>query len=115
MSFAVRDDGQGWRAVNVEEDLLPGEYFSEQAPLETVFPPSSIDEVLGRRDQLLAMAANRMGPLQDAIDTDIANAGEVEQLKLWKLYRVALNRLQQQPGFPSDVDWPQPPDQIPSQ
>ncbi|WP_224795477.1 phage tail assembly chaperone [Pseudomonas fluorescens] len=31
------------------------------------------------------------------------------RLKRWKQYRVALNRIEQQMGFPVTVDWPTAP------
>lgn len=48
-------------------------------------------------------------PLQDAVDVDDATADEDALLKLWKKYRVALNRLPDQEGYPSQIDWPAPP------
>lgn len=32
MSYAVRNDGLGWRAVASENDVMEGEYFSHQQP-----------------------------------------------------------------------------------
>ncbi|VVO55170.1 hypothetical protein PS870_00498 [Pseudomonas fluorescens] len=43
---------------------------------------------------------------QDAIDLGDASDSDVASLKLWKQYRVALNRIEQQVGFPVTVDWP---------
>lgn len=42
-----------------------------------------------KRDRFLVVAANRMGPLQDAIDEDAATTNEVARLKQWKQYRIA--------------------------
>ncbi|KQW12004.1 phage tail protein [Pseudomonas sp. Root401] len=61
---------------------------------------------LVRRDERLAQAALRIAPLQDAVDTDQAFKAEVQQLRLWKNYRVDLNRIDQQDGFPTSVAWP---------
>ncbi|WP_448632806.1 MULTISPECIES: tail fiber assembly protein [Pseudomonas fluorescens group] len=61
---------------------------------------------LVRRDELLARAALRIAPLQDAVDTDQASEAEIQLLKLWKNYRVDLNRIDQQDGFPTSVAWP---------
>lgn len=33
MSYAIRKDGQGWRAVNSKEDCTKDEIFSETQPL----------------------------------------------------------------------------------
>lgn len=56
-----------------------------------------------------AAADSAMAPLQDAMDIDDATDAEVAALKAWKKYRVALNRLPEQPGYPIDIDWPAPP------
>ncbi|MBO1539589.1 tail fiber assembly protein [Pseudomonas sp. OA65] len=61
---------------------------------------------LVRRDERLARAALRIAPLQDAVDTDQAYEAEVQLLRLWKNYRVELNRIDQQDGFPTSVAWP---------
>ena len=56
-----------------------------------------------------AAADSAIAPLQDAVDIDDATDAEVLSLKAWKKYRVALNRLPDQPGYPTDIDWPAPP------
>lgn len=56
-----------------------------------------------------AAADSAIAPLQDAMDIDDATDAEVLALKAWKKYRVALNRLPEQPGYPTDMDWPAPP------
>lgn len=58
---------------------------------------------------LRADADSAIAPLQDAVDIDDATDAEVAALKAWKKYRVALNRLPEQPGYPADIDWPAPP------
>lgn len=55
-----------------------------------------------------AAADSAIAPLQDAVDLDDATEAEVAALKAWKKYRVALNRLPEQPGYPTDIDWPAP-------
>lgn len=61
---------------------------------------------LDTRDGLLRDATTRIAPLQDAVDLGDATAGEEIELKAWKRYRVDLNRIQLQPGFPASIDWP---------
>ncbi|WP_426235724.1 tail fiber assembly protein [Pseudomonas sp. TWP3-2] len=63
-------------------------------------------EVLTRRDALLRDAVLRIAPLQYA--EDIGDASHEEQLQLleWKLYSVELNRVEKQPGFPGELNWP---------
>jgi len=62
-----------------------------------------------KRDDLLSVAALRIAPLQDAVDLDAATDADTTNLKLWKQYRVAVNRVSEQPGFPATIDWPAPP------
>jgi hypothetical protein len=62
-------------------------------------------DTAGRR----AGADLAIAPLQDAVDLDEATHDEAALLKEWKRYRVALNRLPDQPGYPAEIDWPAPP------
>ncbi|TBV12809.1 phage tail protein [Stutzerimonas kirkiae] len=59
-----------------------------------------------RRDVLLTEAATRIAPLQDAVDLGDASSDEEAALLSWKRYRVALNRLAQQEGYPARIEWP---------
>jgi len=61
-----------------------------------------IAEIAMRR----AAADKAIAPLQDAVDIDEATDAEVALLKAWKKYRVALNRLPDQAGYPATIDWP---------
>lgn len=101
--------------VSVPDDVTvsPGDSFDGTTfgppPLPPVPPPPTAAEVLVQRDALLALATVRIAPLQDAVDLDEATSAEVAALKVWKQYRVLLNRIEQQPGFPATVDWPKAP------
>ena len=59
--------------------------------------------------RLRAVADSAIAPLQDAVDLDEATEAEAALLKEWKRYRVALNRLPDQPGYPNEITWPAPP------
>lgn len=81
---------------------------------EPVIPPAPTPEALaaqamGQRDYLLSVAAIRIAPLQDSVDLGDETAEDSENLILWKQYRVALNRIEQQAGFPQVINWPQVP------
>lgn len=65
--------------------------------------------VLSERDARLAQAAIRVAPLQDALDVEGSASGAEPLLSSWKRYRVALNRIEQAPGFPNSFVWPEPP------
>ncbi|WJN52146.1 tail fiber assembly protein [Pseudomonas asiatica] len=54
-----------------------------------------------------ATADLAIAPLQDAVDLEDATPAETDALKAWKRYRIALNRLPEQPGFPETIDWPE--------
>lgn len=73
-------------------------------------PPLSADETKARnvsiRDSLLATAALRIAPLQDAIELELASQGESEFLLAWRRYRVDVNRVDVMVANPS---WPPPP------
>lgn len=108
--WAVRYDHAGWRSVTGPEDIIEGlEYFlaSEDGPPPEIVPlPMNEAQALAERDRLLGIAAIRIAPLQDAVDLGIATEEETALLLKWKQYRVALNRIQTQPGFPGAVNWP---------
>lgn len=59
--------------------------------------------------RLRQVADTAITPLQDAVDVDDATDEEKALLTLWKKYRVALNRLPDQEGYPATIDWPAPP------
>jgi hypothetical protein len=61
------------------------------------------------RDRRLADAALRIAPLEDAVELGEATASEVSSLSAWRSYRVRLSRVDQQPGFPKSVVWPESP------
>lgn len=70
----------------------------------------------------LAMTTARISQLQQAIDiaADAATLGKRKkatntdvlqtQLHAWRVYRVELAQLEDQPGYPTQVQWPTPPD-----
>ncbi|MFG0541711.1 tail fiber assembly protein [Pseudomonas sp. YQ_5] len=59
--------------------------------------------------QRRAVADAAIAPLQDAVELEEATEAEATLLIKWKRYRVALSRLSEQEGYPSEVDWPAPP------
>lgn len=114
--FAVRNDGEyGYRAVGGAGELFDNEVFSWVEPPPLLPPAPSFEdlaaEAKAQRDKLLAIAANRMGPLQDAVDIGRATDEEVARLTAWKGYRIDLNRIEQQAGFPAEIQWPLSPDE----
>lgn len=81
------------------------------APPELAPTPFTGAQVLADRDNRLGVATLRIAPLQDAVDIGEATDAELASLKLWKQYRVALNRIEQQTTFPTAVVWPVSPEE----
>ncbi|EAQ4806050.1 tail fiber assembly protein [Salmonella enterica] len=61
-------------------------------------------EAEGTKSRLLQTAAEKIAPLQDAVDLEIATDDEKVQLDEWKKYRVLVNRVDT-----TDPDWPDVP------
>jgi len=62
--------------------------------------------VVAEIDRRRVIADKAIAPLQDAVDIDDATDADVVLLKAWKKYRVALNRLPDEPGYTSSISWP---------
>ncbi|MFW3895274.1 tail fiber assembly protein [Pseudomonas bharatica] len=86
------------------DDLPPAEL-----PLPEPGTSNPLEQVLAETARRRAIADAAIAPLQDAVDLDEATEAEAALLKEWKRYRVALNRLPEQPGYPNSIDWPAPP------
>lgn len=82
----------------------------EPDPVVEPTPDELAQAALAQRDRLLGVAAIRIAPLQDAVDLDRATPETVERLKQWKGYRVDLNEIEHQEGFPASISWPIVPD-----
>lgn len=87
--------------------VYDGTNFSEYVP-----PAPSAADILAAntatRDALLVQATQAINPLQDAVDLDEATPAETALLKLWKQYRVTVNRVDLTQANPV---WPTPPAQ----
>ena len=128
LKIAYQADGvirqQSYNAVELfPEDLSVTEINKEDVPDELperldgnwifdgkkitprVIPKSElIEQAEETRAQLMAEANQKITPLQDASDLDIATEDELAQLKAWKTYRVLLSRVDI--STVPDVDWP---------
>lgn len=56
--------------------------------------------------QRLAVSTGKIAPLQDAVDLGIATDDETTSLTAWKNYRVLVNRVPTQSGYPTQIEWP---------
>lgn len=96
--------------IEVSEHAPSSEWFWDFAGAKWYLPPPTEEQAADAanmlRDSLLVEAALRIAPLQDAADLDVATADDAANLTRWKQYRVSLNRISDQPGFPFVIDWP---------
>lgn len=60
--------------------------------------------------KLTVFAAEKIATLQDAVDLGIATETETASLTAWKTYRVLVNRIPTQSGYPTEIDWPPMPE-----
>ena len=102
-------------AVETAADVPVGCIFlpDGQTIPEVTPAPLTLDEMLEsantKRDELLAIAALRIAPIQSAVDLAIATNADIANLKTWKQYQVAVNRVPDQPDFPEKITWPDQP------
>ena len=78
-------------------------------------PPATSEEDLAAmaqatKNSYMDVATRAIAPLQDAVDLGMATEAEEAALLEWKKYRVLLNRVEQQEGYPSSVEWPAMPE-----
>jgi hypothetical protein len=106
---ATPDDSTDY-GPEIYQRTVDGE-FGEIAPYE---PPTDAALLPAARTQLKRLmqdAGLAVAPLQDAVDLDLATSQQIEQLGLWKLYRIELSEVPQQAGWPRTMEWPVKPDQ----
>lgn len=87
--------------MNIHWDKLITKAMKVEAAADKVLA-DAISETARRR----AIADSAIVPLQDAVDIDDASSAEIALLKAWKKFRVALNRVPDQPGYPGSIEWP---------
>ena len=106
IQFAARKDDHEQHG----RELYVRAVFGEYGPIEVITPPPPTEvELLARLDEALKRAAAVMAPLEDADKLGIISEHEKAQLTAWQHYRVALYRLPQSEGWPTDVTLPDAP------
>ena len=61
---------------------------------------------LARRDELLAEADQQTVGMADAYIAGLLEADDMQRFKAYAIYKLALNKIDKQPGYPHDVVWP---------
>ena len=67
MSYAIRNDKQGWRAVNGPDDIGPDEYYNE-TPIEIIPAVMVPASVTMRQARLALHSAGLLSQVEAAID-----------------------------------------------
>lgn len=91
------------------DEPLRGPYPITLEPTDDPTPPPYVptpEDNARTRVVLIDTATREIAPLQDMVDLEMASADEAELLKAWKLYRIALTRLD---VSVSPVMWPTAP------
>jgi hypothetical protein len=111
--FGYESDGSQDLLISPDLELLDEKGLAEvraaQEAANAPTPAQLMAAANSQRDSLLGVAGLRVAPLQDAVDLGAATDADMANLKLWKQYRVAVNRVSAQTGFPTTIDWPAPP------
>ena len=111
--YAYESDGSQDEFIGKTLKLLDDKGLAKVRAAQAAAAAPTPEQVLAaanaQRDALLAVAGLRIAPLQDAVDLESATEDEKENLKLWKQYRVDINRVPDQPKYPNATTWPTPP------
>lgn len=71
-----------------------------------------VEQATYQRQALMSEASQEIAVLVDSLDSSIINdPSDDDQVKLiaWKTYRVELSKIDQQPGYPTVINWPTKP------
>lgn len=80
MSYAVRNDGRGWRAVGGPEDVGPDEHYAEEQPAPVAL--SSVPELVTMRQARLALLqTGKLSLVNSAIASMPGEAGEAARIE----------------------------------
>lgn len=110
--FAFESDGSQDSYIRPGLELLDEKGLAEARAAQAAAartPEVILQEANGQRQALLISAGMSIAPLQYAVDLGEATELESASLPLWKRYYLAVNRVSEQPGFPTTIDWPAPP------
>lgn len=93
---AFRMDISGWRIA------------TDQEIAEIVYM-SAIEAAQYELNKFRKLASDNIDPLQDMRDVGEDTPDSNNLLSLWKKYRVELNNIVGQAGYPTQINWPNPP------
>jgi len=90
-------------------DLIGGGWKYQNGKVAAVVLTPSQEEAVAsaQKSLLMSQSTDRIAPLQDAVELDIATEQEKAELNAWKKYRVLLNRVDTSKA--PDITWPDQP------
>lgn len=74
MSYAIRIDGKGWRAINSQDDILDGEVYSDVQP-NTSSPDVPVS-ITPRQGLIMLSRSGLLATVNSAIDAMEGQSGE---------------------------------------
>jgi len=91
----------GWTAVEIDG------VWSFAAPIPPVLTDAELKAAaLSQRDALLSQANEVTAGMADAFLADLLSNDDKAMFKAYAAYKLALNKIEQQPGYPSAIIWP---------
>lgn len=95
---------EGWTAVEVDG------VWSFSVPVPPALTDAELRSVaFAQRDALLAQANEATAGMADAFLADLLSDADKAMFKAYASYKLALNKIDRQPGFPATIDWPTSP------
>lgn len=96
----------GVTLLRVASAYVHGMWHASEEEVAALLPVMQKAQAEAEIARLRSIADSAIVPLQDAVDVGMETPEEKVLLDLWKKYRVALNRLPNQPGYPATITWP---------
>ncbi|AMP13392.1 caudovirales tail fiber assembly family protein [Collimonas pratensis] len=94
------------RAIHAECEARAADGVPDYFPSDDEFLTVAQERMSGE----LRRANSEVTKYQDRVDVDDASDADIGLLLAWKKYRVALNRIPDQAGYPHVITWPVTPD-----
>jgi len=95
---------EGWAAVEADG------VWSFAAPIPPVPTDTELKAAaLSERDARLSLANEATAGMADAFLADLLSDAEKSMFKAYALYKLSLNKIDKQPGYPATIEWPTSP------
>lgn len=111
----VYDVKTGMEVEWVKLGEVPAEYTSVPCPGPhhvwdgTEWAPDPVVQAELQRNQLMEKANQATAGMTDAFIAGLLNSADTKTFKAFAAYKLALSKIDQQPGYPTTIDWPTSP------